>query len=234
MNIKTVVKRAAAIFEPQTGVVRADDVNLPIAVTAVTEPQPQEPGPTTADPLPSEPRAFDLSALRNSGKKAAPPVVAAPVFTDTADPPAPAPTPATAAEIPAEPVPASTVAAMTPELVKTLAPIIEKIVRQLLQQQVQSQVEKSTEETPAAAEPALQGGEIPGSSVPLYVAPVTYEVDPASGLDTSETPEQIQARLDADLARAVRAKMERGRGANPQANIVNTRMTSNVHEYRRR
>jgi hypothetical protein len=237
MSIKATVKRVAAIFDQQKNVQRTNDAGNSAAPSALAAEvvnahveQPQEPTVDPASKVEKLPPSFDLSALRRAGKTAAPasaPKIKASVSVPTAAPviartPAPVP-----AEMPAVP----TVAAMIPEIVKTLAPIIEKIVRQVLQQQAQPQpVERPTEKIPAAAESTLQDGEIPGSGRPVFVEPTTIVADPQ--YPTDETPEQTRARLDADLAKAVRDSLQR-KHVNPNIAISHSIPTGR-DEYRRR
>jgi hypothetical protein len=92
--------------------------------------------------------------------------------------------------------------------------------------------------TPAAAEPAEPGlgyGErkVSGSDRPVVVEPrYLVPVDPASGREIL-TPEQIEEKLSRDLEAAIRSHAGQ-RGTNPQASITQGKITSSVHEYKRR
>jgi hypothetical protein len=110
---------------------------------------------------------------------------------------------------------------------------IEQIVLQYLREHGQL-----VAVTPAAAEPAeprLGYGErkVSGSDRPVVVEPrYLVPVDPASGREIL-TPEQIEEKLSRDLEAAIRSHAGQ-RGTNPQASITQGKITSSVHEYKRR
>jgi hypothetical protein len=207
MSIKATVRKVAAIFEPQKSVVRAEDAKLPTSLAAneVTKTRVEQPSAnsTAAVALPVEkPIAHarpDLSGLLKPGpKKVA--VIAAPVVADIADPPAPtqpAPTPvAAAAPVVAPPQTVERPKVETP-VVKTETPataeyslvaMLAQVLKTLTPEDLQKALERWTAK-PAAAEPieaesVLLDGEIPGSSVPVFV-------DESETITNSETGETI-------------------------------------------
>jgi hypothetical protein len=156
--------------------------------------------------------SLDLSGLRRAGKTAvrtaAPKIVASAPVVALAQPATEVPTaPVVPASAPVlAPAPAVPVRAVHQTVAEeSLAAMLSEIVKKFSLEDIQRALQQASTERTAA--------------------PVAAE---------PETPEQTAARLDADLAKAVRDRLERGRGPNPQAAITHGPLTSKVHEYRRR
>jgi hypothetical protein len=247
MSIKTTARKVAAIFDQQKSVQRTNDSGsaaaglrtvgstaqvAEVVANAVDHPKvPTAPAAGVAEK--SAAPSLNLSALRGPGLKARVPVVVAALVIAPA--PASAPRKETRAvvsappvvEAPIQPAPAApaqavhqtaaeeSLAAMLLEIARMPAADIKKIVEQLAKQ--------STEQTPAAAEPALQDGEIPGSRVPLFAAPEPEILtNPETGESISR--EEFNRREAEAMSRVLRERAG-WRSPNQQSALVHSRPT---------
>jgi hypothetical protein len=196
----------------------------------------QEPDPLLEEKLLLS-RSFDRASVREVPKKVAPVVTPA---STTATAPTPTPAPVAAPTVPAseptptpEPEPTSAPAlavAPAPALVFTKTEI-EQIVLQYLREHATTVEMRATAE-PTEAESGLQPGEIPGSHVPLYVPSATMiPPDPNSELEVL-TQEQIEEKLNRDLAAEIERRQGR-RAPNPQSAITFSKPTGRDEWTRR-
>jgi hypothetical protein len=229
MNIKTVVKRATAIFEPQKKVEHANDSGSVVAglTTAGSAPQIAEAVPNTVE-QPVVRAKPDLSGLLKPGPKKVAVIAAPPV--DAVPAPAPAPTlVAAAAPVVAPPQPVERPTVETPVFSKAE---IETIVRQYRAAHPQFQTAPMPETTAAIPVESVGDGKVPGSDKAIYVPSATMiPPDSNSGLEVL-TQEQIEEKLSRDLAAEIERRQGR-RAPNPQSAITFSKPTGRDEWTRR-